>query len=135
MATKTRGSGWNAAVLGILPNQNFKVKVLNRANSGSVMVGMAIFIDPNGQNYNQRGWYLYVNNGTLYSQQGDNNRQYATAVNNGSVIEVVFDVTQRNMSFVIDGVNKGIAFNNLPVQDLFPALDIHEQNVAIEIIE
>jgi len=136
VATKTQGgNSWDAAVLGTQPNQNFKVKVLNRGPNGDFMIGMASTIQQNSSNYNARGWYLYGSNGTLYSQQGDSSRYYCgNGLNNGSVIEVLFDQTAKTISFAIDGVGKGVAFSNIPNGDIYPALDMYDQSSSLEIL-
>jgi len=75
-----------------------------------------------------------VHNGTLHSQYGASGRQYGSAIQNGDVIEVKFNVDAKIISFVINGVDKGVAFQNVN-GELFPALDIYEENVQIEMME
>ena len=84
---------------------------------------MAMDINVNTLNFNSSGWYLYCANGYLFSQE-DAGRAYATGVNNGSEVEVIFDQREREISFAIDGTNQGVAFTNLPEGDLYPAADI-----------
>jgi hypothetical protein len=134
VATKTGDDRLNAAVLGTIPNQSYKVKILNRGQKGFIMIGMAPTVLPDSLNFNQRGWYLYCYNGGLWSKN-DNGCLYASAVNNGSVIEVVFDESTRTLSFVVDGIHKGVAFSNLPIQDIYPALEILDENSSVEIID
>jgi hypothetical protein len=133
VATKTGGgSSWNA-VLGTIPNQSYKLKILNRGPYGFIMIGMATVLTES-PNYNLCGWHFNCYNGTLWSKNV-NGRSYASAVNNGSVIEVVFDESTRTLSFVVDGIHKGVAFSNLPIQDIYPALEILDEDSSVEIID
>jgi len=135
VATKIGGNGWNA-VLGTEPNQTYKVKLVNRGTNGLEMIGMAPRngFKVNGLNQTSCGWYLYCHEGTLCSQQGDSYRAYATAIGNGSVVEVVFDAQKREISFTIDGVSKGVAFSNLPQGDFYPAVGIWDQRIVLELM-
>jgi len=137
VATKVSGGdSWNAAVIGTIPNQSFKVKILNRGYRGFILVGMAPQqgFHPEECNFNKRGWYLYCADGSLYSQGGISNRSFASAIMNTSVIEVMFSRERREISFVIDGVNKGVAFTNLPPQDLFPTLEIRDNQSSVQLL-
>jgi len=136
--TKTSGGiSWNGGVLGTVPNpKNFKVRILNRG-VGNVMVGLAPRnkFNVNSANYNICGWYLYIQNGTLHSQQGDKSRLYSNSgIQNGSIIEVLYDEIKNTISFVVDGTNKGIAFTINTNDPIYPALDICDQNVSLEIL-
>jgi len=133
VATKSGLGGWNAAVLGNISNQSFKVKILNRGDA-TFVIGMALNIKVESLNYDSSGWYLHGRDGTLYSQQGDFSRPYATILNDQSEIAVLFDHEKRQISYVIDGINKGIAFSNIPPGDLYPALKIYGVGISIEII-
>eukprot|EP00298_Acanthocystis_sp_HF-20_P017132 c21673_g1_i4.p1 GENE.c21673_g1_i4~~c21673_g1_i4.p1 ORF type:complete len:106 (+),score=31.51 c21673_g1_i4:1-318(+) len=91
-------------------------------------------------NYNFRtcGWYLYCGNGNLYSQNRDEGREYhGSGLKVGQIIEVKYDKENERISFVIDGVDRGVAFDNINTQklDLYPAFDNMYQTESIQLIQ
>jgi len=99
--------------IGLAPKSTFNINTVNLFNTG---------------------WYILLHDGMLYSQNGFSGRPYGSAIQNGDVIEVKFNVDAKVISFVINGVDKGVAFQNVN-GELFPALDINEENVQIEMME
>jgi len=138
IATKSGGNGWNSAVLCAISKPKYKVKIINRVN-GDFMIGLASKrINVNGTNYSSNGWYVHGGKGQLYSQFGDTGRHYyGNALNNNDTVEVKFDKTNKNISFTINGTDRGIAFTNVNMsgEDLYPCLEFFEQNVQVQIIE
>jgi len=55
-------------------------------------------------------WGLYLNDGSLYSQSGDNQRAYRTPIKNGDEVEVILDSAKRQISFKVNGTNFGVEF-------------------------
>eukprot|EP00298_Acanthocystis_sp_HF-20_P017135 c21673_g1_i7.p1 GENE.c21673_g1_i7~~c21673_g1_i7.p1 ORF type:complete len:106 (+),score=35.18 c21673_g1_i7:1-318(+) len=91
-------------------------------------------------NYNFRtcGWYLYCGNGNLYSQNRDEGREYhGSGLKVGQIIEVKYDKENERISYVVDGVNCGVAYENINNEklDLFAAFDRMEPNESFELIE
>ncbi len=88
-----------------------------------------------GTNYGTCGWYLYCANGALHSQSGDSNKQYiGKACNqNGTVIGVKLS-NSGELSFLVNGEDKGVAFRGLPNNDLYPAFDICDSNCEFEFL-
>jgi len=137
--TKTGGGlDWNAGALYSTPNPpSYKVKILSRGATGYCMIGLApkSTFRPNELNLNRSGFYIYVSTGGLYSQQGDSNRAYGSAIANGSMIEVLFVAASKQISFVVDGKNLGVAYTiNSITEALYPAVDFNEVGVCLEYI-
>ena len=56
-------------------------------------------------------------------------------INKGDIIEVIVDRILGNISFADNDVNYGIAFSDIPKDDiLYPAILLYEKNLNIEII-
>jgi len=131
---KISSLGWNAGVLGTEAISSYKVKVNSRGSSGHVMVGFAprSGFQPNGQNYHQCGYYLYLTNGTLYSGHGQG-AGYTQPINDGDIITVTYDAASRQISFERNAQQLGVAFNNV-APGLFPALNIYEQAASLSLL-
>ena len=135
MVKKMGGSGcnWNACVLGEGGCQ-FRIKLLNRC--GYMMVGFATSrhgVKLDGQNFNV-GYYVFTRNGTLFSE-GVRNRYYCQwpMLLPGSIVEGRFENGQ--ISFVVNGVDRGVAFSNIPSgEKLVPAFNVHDTNCRFEIL-
>ncbi|KAL9646805.1 hypothetical protein ABK040_013667 [Willaertia magna] len=132
------GAAWNCGVLGDNGCYNYKIKIINGGANNCLMIGFALknsFLI-NGQNYSAHGWYFYYYNGSKYSQLGENNATYGRFTpKNGTVIEATYDPNAGTISFKVDDVDLGIAYNNInaPV-DFCPAFDIYEENIEFEFI-
>jgi len=134
VVTKTSGRGWNAGVLGVNRNQSFRVKIIARGIDGAIMVGFGTTsFNPGTPNFNTNGWFLCVNNCQIYSKAASRRCMHVNAVQNSGVIEVLLDRNKHQISFVVNGIATG-AFLNIPNEDLFPALDIHDTGASIELI-
>lgn len=115
------------------PVHNFKVRV---NTGGRFNVGFANrdTFCPNAKNYHKCGWYLFALNGTLWSQNGDHQRPYAVGVSTGSTIEATYDASSRRISFSVDKYDYGIAFQNVPNENLYPAVEIIDVGVSITLL-
>jgi len=120
--------GWDCGALGTQCD-HFSIRLLDKCDN--LMVGMASEnIRKEGSNYTTCGWYLYCATGGLYSQSGDGNRTYAQKCSaNGTVIDI--SLKDGCLSFSVNGVDKGVAFRDLP-DDLFPAFNIHDAQCEFE---
>jgi len=88
------------------------------------MIGVAPHtIDQNGVNlYNKCGWYLHTRYSTLYSgpPMSFKGKAYATtdlllaAGSRFSTVSVILDMDKKEISFIINGTNCGVAFQNIP---------------------
>jgi len=130
--TKNTGSvDWNANIRGSHQG-SYKLKLLTRGNGH--VIGLAPnTTNKNGLNYSTCGWYYYVSNGTLYSQGGTSAKVYCEALQEGSIIEVVY--VNNSIEFIIDNVRKGYAFLNLPSNlTLFPSVDIYGVGISMQLL-
>jgi len=133
--TKSGNDGWNAAALGIsLITSSYKVRIINRGGDGNIMIGLApkSGFQPTGQNHDRCGWYIYAYNGTFYGQSNGGARDYGSAIQNGSEIEVLWNGS--SISFSIGGKNLGVAFSGIPQQELFPAVNIYDSKASLQLI-
>ncbi|KAL9654922.1 hypothetical protein ABK040_008712 [Willaertia magna] len=135
------GKGWDCGVLGSNYCFRYKIKLLN--NCTKLMVGFALktTFNKNSNNYNRNGggWYLYCNNGLLYSSNYNGKAYLNKSCNsNGTIIEAIFTPETKNISFIVDGTNYGNAFENINVtnnlNDLCPAFDTCNVGCEFEFI-
>jgi len=116
--------------LGSVPNPPlFSIRVIDRGQNGYIMVGLAYrskFL-PNGQNYNKSSYSFYISNGTLFSHTGMSSYPFHTKVENGSIINVLFDREAKTISFSFDKGPLKVAFSNVDThEDLFPIVEFHD---------
>ena len=53
----------------------------------------------------------------------------------GDVLEIIADRIKGQLSFVVNGINFGVAFTNIPKEDsLYPVIIMQYQNQTIELI-
>jgi len=135
IAIKTGVAGWNATVLSFPIKSSYSLRVAHRGASGNIMVGLAVAdkVNLNGTNYTRSGWYYYVNNGNLYSQNGDNSRAYAQTQYSTN-ITVVYDRETRTIKFIVDGIDLGVAYKEI-VGELCPCVEMHDQGSIVELVE
>jgi hypothetical protein len=116
--------GWNLAALGVKCNR-YKVRV----EQGVIMLGFAPSdIRLSGGNYRTNGYYLYVNKGSLYSQNGEYDKPYCVPAVKCTVEAILHNQTIR---FVVNGVDYGVAFQNVR-GDLYPAFELHDMGTKVE---
>jgi SPRY domain len=92
----------------------------------NIMVGFAPskLFDVSKTNYSSCGWYLYLNGGTLYSQNGDSGKPYASRCKVGDTITCMHDSSSSEISFEKNGVSLGVAFANVSGEDIAPAVEL-----------
>ena len=81
----------------------------------------------------------YFSNG---SKVGLYNKNKSSDYNNlninikkGDVIEVIVDRKLGNLSYSINGINHGLAFQDIPKEDiLYPTVILYEQELNVEIV-
>ena len=89
------------------------------------------------ENYRHCGWYLYVWNQRLYSQNQDN---IAIKDFNADVpkneVKIVVNMKERTLKFIIDGKDNGIAFKDIPLdKPLYPAIFMYYTNDSLQFIK
>eukprot|EP01118_Nematostelium_gracile_P008711 TRINITY_DN2890_c0_g3_i2.p1 TRINITY_DN2890_c0_g3~~TRINITY_DN2890_c0_g3_i2.p1 ORF type:complete len:161 (+),score=30.54 TRINITY_DN2890_c0_g3_i2:322-804(+) len=127
---KQNGGKWNA-VLGMKSVTSYSVKVIER--QGHVMIGMAPKrVQLNALNHATCGWFLDLCNGYIHSQNGS--RQYTTRIRKGCTAQVFHNKQNGTISFGVNGINQGIAFETIPNDvDLYPCVEINSRNACLEL--
>jgi len=95
------GTSWNGTVLGTKCSK-YTIKV-GTLLYGYLMMGFAPKnINLSGSNYTSCGYYLYITNGTLYSQGGQSGSTYqgGFAYSSGSLVGAQWDKKKRNYYFL-----------------------------------
>jgi len=140
-ATKTNGQCPWTAVLGrkrlSKGTHQWNIKI----TAGDHMIGVAPnYIDQNGSHYHTKcGWYLYVKDSTLYSGPPNSfwNQAYSATgqLALGSIVSVKLDMDNKVISFIINGTDYGVAFNNIPIDsELSLCAILNNYNDSIEIL-
>jgi len=93
-------------------------------------------INKSSSNYTTKGYYFYLNGGTLYSQKGDSCRSfYSNSSSNNDVYGAVYDKKKGTITFYKSGASIGVAFTDLKKLDLYPAFDFYDFGSTAELIK
>ena len=98
-----------------------------------------------GWNGDKCGWYFYCYDSTLWSGPPHNynypRKDYGPRkgtgkyVHTGDSVGVVMDTAKGELSFVVDGVNLGVAFDGIPLdKPLVPCVLLDYQGDSVELI-
>ena len=126
----------------------WNIKILKSRNDGnSIDIGVAPSdIDQDGySNYDKCGWYFDCYHSALWSGPPHNykwpNKEYGPRKGNGQSIHigdsvgVVMDTAKGELSFVVNGVNLGVAFDGIPLdKPLVPCVLLYWQGDSVELI-
>ena len=153
IATKTgKGDEEYCTIIGNTPlplntATSWNIKVLkSKWNGGDgINIGVAPSdINQNeSDNYNKCGWYVYCYLSTLYSgpphscsgneygpRKGDGNY-----VHTGDSVGVVMDTAKGELSFVLNGVNLGVAYKGIPLdKPLVPCVILKYEGDSVELV-
>jgi len=124
-------STWGTTVLGPVVNSdktrkvefNLAIETTKYKQYSNIMFGLAKKdVDQNAScNYVKNGWYLYTNGWTLYSGNGDSCKAYKPDWSkwggSGTSVKVVYDNAKRELSYVVNDTNGGVAFTDLPADE------------------
>ena len=91
--------------------------------------------NPNNENYDKNGWFVYVYTGKLYGIGcAFSGTPYNTPIIEGDYITVIREGT--SIRFEKNKIDLGICprFTNIPNQPLFPAVDISEENTSVTLV-
>ena len=77
--------------------------------------------------------YAYWDDGVKIALDGDD-EAYGARYGTGDVIEVTIDMDARTLSFATNGVSQVVAYENLPTEGVYPAIDIYGKNDSVEIL-
>ena len=151
IATKIGDDYWNCTIIGNTPLPLNKVtscsiKILkSRNNDGKgIRIGVAPFdINQNeDDNYDECGWYFGCYSSTLYSgpPHSYRNKKYGPRkgdgnyVHTGDIVGVVMDTTNDGLSFVLNGVNLGVAYEGIPLdKPLVPCVILGFKGDSVEL--
>ena len=113
----------------------WKIKIL-KTKDGHIDVGVADSnFDINTSTETSCGWYFACDNQSLYSQKGKNGEKTNLKKPKEEVV-VVMDMNKGTLKFIIDNEDKGISYNNIPMdKPLFPAVLLYHINDSIEILD
>eukprot|EP00004_Rigifila_ramosa_P025677 TRINITY_DN7746_c0_g1_i1.p1 TRINITY_DN7746_c0_g1~~TRINITY_DN7746_c0_g1_i1.p1 ORF type:complete len:549 (+),score=86.91 TRINITY_DN7746_c0_g1_i1:268-1914(+) len=105
------------------------IGVVQAAHLPSVSQSLSIYSSPNC------GWYLYKRDGTLFSggpPEAKNGGAYTCGpVPDGAVVTVQANIQERTISFLVDGVSKGVAFCKIPKHSVLrPIVLLHTDGTA-----
>ena len=93
-------------------------------------------------NYSKCGWYFYLRDLALYSGPPHNyvKKKYfewkrVGHMLTGELVGVVMDTTKGELSFVVDGVNPGVAFDGIPLdKPLVPCVIMETNEDSVELV-
>ena len=126
---------------------SWSIKILrSKFNDGN---GIYIGIAPSGidqnedGNHNKCGWYFNCYDSTLWSgpphsyndkAYGPRKEEERKYVHTGDSVSVVMDTTKGELSFVVDGVNLGVAYDGIPLdKPLVPCVILGEEGDSVEL--
>ena len=105
---------------------SWSIKILkSKNNSGNaICVGVAPSDINQNKYYSYKcGWYFHCYSLTLYSGPPHNykkeygpRKEYGKYVHTRDSVGIVMDTTKGELSFVLDGVNLGVAYGGIPLQ-------------------
>ena len=130
------------------PNKvtSWSIKILkSKYDDGSyIYIGVAPSdIDQNDENYRKCGWYFDCSDSTLWSGPPHNYRkkEYGPRkkdgeyVHTGDSVGVVMDTTKGELSFAVNGVNLGVAYEGIPLdKPLVPCVILRCEGDSVELI-
>ena len=126
---------------------SWSIKILNSKNNdgNSIFVGVVPFsIDQNkGYNHAKCGWHFGCYESKLWSgppcdylsrEYGPRKKREGKYVRNGDSIGVVMDAARGDISFVVNGVNLGVAYEKIPLdKPLVPCVLLENEGDSIEL--
>ena len=125
---------------------SWSVRVLSSANNDGKLVYVGVApscIDQDERaNYDRCGWYFYCYRSTLWSgpPHGYSGKKYGPRgrvgeyVRTGDSIGVVMDTAKGELSFVVNGVNLGVAYEGIPLdKPLVPCVILRNKGDAVEL--
>ena len=152
-ATKKGNNAFYSTIIGstpLPPNKvtSWNIKVLKSGdnNGHGVWVGVAPSdIDQNeNNNHNKSGWYFYCYCSALWSGPPHNyegteygpRKEYGEYVHTGDSVGVVMDTAKGELSFVLNGVNLGVAFKGIPLdKPLVPCVLLYWNSDSVELAQ
>ena len=149
IATKLNDGGW-CTILGdvLLPPKriiSWNIRIANSKKGDGF--GIYIGVIPSDINQNDGdvdyGWYIGCYSSILRSGPPHNyrNKEYGPRkvngqyVHTGDIVGVVMDTTKGALSFSLNGVNLGVAFEGIPLdKPLIPFVNLKYQGDSVELV-
>ena len=154
VATKINDCGC-CTVIGNIPLPlskvtSWSIKILKSESISMMEEGIYIGVAPFGANkseyynYKSCGWCFHCNDSTLWSGPPHNYRKkeygprksyYGEYVHKGESVGVVMDTAKGELSFVLNGMNLGVAFKGIPLdKPLVPCAVLGKEGNSVELI-
>jgi SPRY domain len=126
-ASKTINTGCRTGLIGDVSIHKYTVTA-NTPNTMSIMIGFAPskLFDASKMNCSSCGWYFYLSNGTLWSQNGDRGKTYSSKYKVGDTITCVYNASTSEIFFEKNGVSLGVAYTNVKGEDIAPAVELRD---------
>ena len=148
-----RGYGVSTVVVGSvsLPlgkASSWGVRLLS--SGGGSGVGIYVGVAPsdidlnNCRSYDQCGWYFYCYGSKLWSGPPHNYKDkeygprkiYGEYVHIGGIVDLVMDTAKGDLSFIVDGVNLGVAYEEIPLdKPLVPCVLLLFEGDSVELVD
>ena len=120
------------------------VKVLKskNGNGGAIWVGVApADTDQNNKENYAHGWYFWCFDSSLWSGLPQNYSNYTAygngdSVAEGQTVQVELDMDAKTISFAVDGVDLGVAYDSIPLEKpLVPAVILGFGGDSVELVQ
>ena len=114
----------------------WKIKILKSLKK-NIKIGVVNTDYKDNLSYDRKyGWFFECDNNCLYSgPPHDYNGKSANLKIPQKEIIVIMDMNKGTLKFIIDGEDKGVSYNNIPIdKPLFPVVFLLNNNDTIEII-
>ena len=146
IAEKTDGDyDWNCTIVGdkeIPKNKLSKWKIkLKKFKITDNTVNTFIGVGPNNldnkKHFYNYCWSLSCGEDKIWNKTKQiKYNNYPGNLNEGDIIEVTVDMNRRTLSFKINGIDYGIACDDIPIDEqLYPIVLINDMNQMVEIVD
>ena len=125
---------------------SWSIKVLKSSGNDGYCIEVGVApsdIDQNKNNYDSCGWYFDCYYSSLWSGPPHNysgerygpKRKNGKYVHTGSSVGVVMDTAKGELSFVVNGVNFGVAYEGVPLdKPLVPCVVLYYKDDSVELV-
>ena len=142
------GDNWNCVIVGdkeIPKNRigKWKIKIngnKTKQNNNDKYSDIYIGIGPKSfqGNLYDECWSIFSSSSKVFLQNKTKYFDYKNLninIKKGDIIEVIVDRKLGNISYSINGINYGLAFQDIPKEDiLYPTVVLYEQGLSVEIV-
>ena len=144
-ATKINGNDWDCTIIGdkeIPKNKisKWKIKLNNfkiASNTWNILIGIGPNNPNNEKNFQNKCWSFICGTSNLRNSEGESNYKNNNGkLKKGDIVEVTVNRILGNLSFAINGIDYGVAFNKIPKEEiLYPIVLIYDNKQTVEIID